>query len=105
MSECLVEDRICSEQNRRCKECHLRNCKEKIKVLEEEQKNEELYQLVKLKKQLPKQCRNCSFLTIVNLKRGIVYCPYMIKVCMIQDHIVYNFSDNDIKGECSIKKD
>lgn len=76
---CLKDNKVCSNTNRRCKECVLDECKEVIKMIEEEQKYEYLDKLAKLNKELPEQCRNCSFLEVINLDKKIVYCPYMIK--------------------------
>ncbi len=52
---------------------------------EEEQKYEDLENMRKLKKDLPEQCKNCSFLEIINLRESKVFCPYRIKErCLIK---------------------
>ena len=71
---CLKDNKVCSNTNRRCKECVLDECKEVIKMIEEEQKYEYLDKLAKLNKELPEQCRNCSFLEVINLDNKIFYC-------------------------------
>lgn len=83
MEQCLIDKKICSEQNRKCKQCRLNDCKEAIKMIEDEQKYEELYKLKELRKRLPNSCKDCSFLEIVNLDKEQVYCSYMIKRCVL----------------------
>ena len=35
--------------------------------------------------QLPEQCKNCSFLEVIDLDRQIVRCPYLVKnKCLIK---------------------
>lgn len=85
MIPCLKENKVCSNTNKRCKECVFDSCKEVIKMDEEIQKYEDLEKLDKLNKELPEQCKNCSFIEVVNLREGKVYCPYMIKErCLIK---------------------
>lgn len=85
MIPCLKDNKVCSNTNRRCKECVFDECKEVIKMDEEIQKYEDLDKLDKLNKELPEQCKNCSFLEIINLDKKIVRCPYMIKDrCLIK---------------------
>lgn len=79
MIPCLKDNKVCSNTNKRCKECVFDECKEVIKMEEEIQKYEDLDKLEKLNKELPEQCKNCSFLEVINLNKKIVYCPYMIK--------------------------
>ena len=85
MIPCLKDNKVCSNTNKRCKECVFDECKEVINMNEEEQKYEDLENMRKLKKDLPEQCKNCSFLDIINSREGKVYCFYMIKDrCMIE---------------------
>ena len=85
MIPCLKDNKVCSNTNKRCKECVFDECKEVIKMDEEIQKYEDLEKLDKLNKELPEQCKNCSFLEVINLDKKIVYCPYMIKdKCIIK---------------------
>lgn len=85
MVQCLKDNKVCSNTNKKCKECVFDECKEVINMNEEEQKYEDLENMRKLKKELPEQCKNCSFLEIINLDKKIVYCPYMIKdKCIIK---------------------
>lgn len=52
---------------------------------EEIQKYEDIENMRRLKKELPEQCKNCSFLEIINLRESKVFCPYMIKdKCLIK---------------------
>lgn len=79
MIPCLKDKEVCSNTNKRCKECVFDECKEVINMNEEEQKYEDRENMRKLKKELPEQCKNCSFLDIINSREGKVYCFYMIK--------------------------
>lgn len=85
MLPCIKSKEVCSNTNKKCKECVFDECKEVINMNEEEQKYEDLENMRKLKKDLPEQCKNCSFLDIINSREGKVYCFYMIKDrCMIE---------------------
>lgn len=88
MIPCLKDNKVCSNTNKRCKECVFDECKEVIKMDEEIQKYEDLDKLEKLNKELEDSCKNCSFLEVINLDKKIVYCPYMIKdKCLIEGDI------------------
>lgn len=52
---CLETNKICGEQNRKCKECKLNECKEVIKMIEEQEKYEDRYRLKCIKAQLPER--------------------------------------------------
>ena len=85
MVQCLKDNKICSNTNKRCKECVFDECKEVINMNEEIQKYEDLENLEKINRELPEQCKNCSFLEVINLRKGKVFCPYMIKErCLIK---------------------
>ncbi len=79
MEQCLIDNKICSEQNRKCKVCKLNSCQEVERMIEEEQKWIDKSNLEKLKQRLPEECKNCSFLEIVNLTKQKVHCAYRIK--------------------------
>ncbi len=79
MEQCLIDNKVCSEQNRKCKVCKLNNCQEVEQMIEDQQKYIDRENLEKLKNKLPSKCRDCSFLEIVNLTRQKVHCPYRIK--------------------------
>lgn len=61
MEQCLIDNKICSEQNRKCKECKLDSCKEVIKMIEEEQKYIDRDNLRKLKNSLPERLQRLFF--------------------------------------------
>lgn len=95
MIPCLKDNKVCSNTNKICKECVFDECKKVIKMDEEIQKYEDLEKLDKLNKELPEQCRNCSFLEVINLDKKIVYCPYMIKdKCLIEGDINVKREEN-----------
>ena len=85
MLPCIKSKEVCSNTNKRCKECVFDECKEVINMNEEIQKYEDRENMRKLNKELPEQCKNCSFLEVINLRKGKVFCPYMIKErCLIK---------------------
>lgn len=85
MIPCLKDNKICSNTNRRCKECVFDECGKVINMIEEEQKYEYLDKLERLNKELEDSCKNCSFLEVINLNEKKVYCPYRIKErCLIK---------------------
>lgn len=55
MEQCLIDNKVCSEQNKKCKECKLDDCRKAIQMIEEEQKYEDRYNLMILKKNLPER--------------------------------------------------
>lgn len=79
MEQCLIDNKVCSEQNRKCKICKLNNCQEVEQMIEDQQKYIDRENLEKLKNKLPSECRDCSFLEIVNLRTQKVHCAYRIK--------------------------
>lgn len=84
MEECLINNKVCPNNNLKCKECKLNDCKETIRMCDKQMMREEEFYLKKLKEQLPIRCRNCAFLEIIDLKHKKVRCPYMIKKCVIK---------------------
>ena len=89
--ECIESNKICSMNNLKCKECALMDCKNTLKMIEEE---EEMYYqtreqkfIKEMKKQFP-SCvvsgKLCTHLEVLDLEKGKVRCPYMInKRCTI----------------------
>ena len=55
MEQCLIDNKICSEQNKKCKICKFDSCKEVIQMIEEEQKYIDRDNLRKLKSSLPER--------------------------------------------------
>lgn len=84
MEQCLIDNKICSEQNRKCKVCKLDDCRRTVQMIEDEQKWIDKDNLKKLKQKLPNECQECSFLEIVNLTKQKVHCAYRINSkCLI----------------------
>lgn len=88
MEKCLIDNKICPVQFQRCKICKLDNCKETIKILDKQQKNENNRKLKRIIEQLPEHCKNCSFLEIIDITKQIVYCPYMLKNCILKEELL-----------------
>lgn len=85
MKECLVTDKICPISNKKCKVCVFDSCKEVLEMIDKQQKIQEEYNINKILKQLPEQCKNCSFLEIIDIRNQVVRCPYFIKDKCILD--------------------
>ena len=94
MERCLIDDKICSVQFKKCKECKLDDCKRVIEMLETQETRENKFKLKCLINQLPKPCKiiskdgeekPCSLLQIIDLDKQIVRCSYLIKdKCLIK---------------------
>ncbi len=78
MEQCLIDNKICSEQNRRCKVCKLNDCRRTVQMIEDEQKWIDKSNLEKLRKKLPSECQQCNLLEIINLSKEKVKCFYRI---------------------------
>ena len=57
MEECLITDKICSANNKKCKLCKLEQCKEVLNMIQEYEDKEDRYKKTMIKKQLPEQCK------------------------------------------------
>lgn len=88
MEKCLIDNKICSIQFRRCKTCKLDNCREAIEILDKQQKSENNERLKRIIEQLPEQCKNCSFLEIIDITKQTVHCPYMLKNCVLKEELL-----------------
>lgn len=87
MEECLEIDEICSYTNQKCKTCKLDECKNTIRMCDMKIKKDEAKKMNQLKKELPEQCKNCSFLQIININEKKVYCPYRLcERCVIENY-------------------
>lgn len=78
MMKCLETNQVCSEQNRKCKECKLDDCKKAMKILEEHEKKIRDKKIENIIKQLPLKCQKCNLYQITDVEKQKVYCPYMI---------------------------
>lgn len=81
---CLVDNKICSKHNQRCEMCLLDDCKETIHMIETHEQRIRKIQEDRIRKALPATCRKCGFLEFVDLRNKKLYCPYMIKDCLIK---------------------
>ena len=86
--KCLIDGKVCPNNNLKCKECKLDDCRNTIEAIEVEEmiwyKTKEDIFYEKLEKEYPK-CANCTHLEILNLEKGRVRCPYMInKRCILK---------------------
>lgn len=77
--ECLLTDKVCSNTNKKCKECALDNCKGVMRMIDLQEKRKREMQMKKLKIDLPEKCKECGQLEIINLDKGQVRCFYKIK--------------------------
>lgn len=79
MEPCLKDNKVCSVQGRKCKNCKLDDCRRTIEMIETQETSEDKWKKKLINVQLPKQCKNCSFLEVIDLDKQIVRCPYRIK--------------------------
>lgn len=85
MIQCLIDNKICPNGNKKCKVCKFDSCGEVLNMIEEEQKYNDKWKLKQIKSELPEQCKSCSFLEVIDLDNQIVRCPYMVKDrCMLK---------------------
>lgn len=85
MIQCLIDNKICPNGNKKCKVCKFDSCEEVLDMIDEEQKYADNYKLKQIKNELPEQRQSCSFLVVTNLREGKVFCPYRIKErCLIK---------------------
>lgn len=77
MKECLITNEVCIRK--KCKICTFDTNKEVLNMLEIQERNIRKEQLEKLNKNLPEQCKNCSFLEVLDLKHMKVKCFYRVK--------------------------
>lgn len=90
--ECLETGKVCPNNNLKCKNCKLDDCRNVIEVIEEEQKMWFITREQKFIKQMKKECPSCVIneklctqLEILDLEKGKVRCPYMInKRCVLK---------------------
>lgn len=89
--ECIERGEVC-KYNFKCKVCKLEDCKNTLKMIEEDEKmyfqTREQKFIKEMKKQYPScviKDKLCSQLKIINLEQGKVRCPYMInKRCVLK---------------------
>ena len=84
MEPCLIDNKICSALNMRCKVCKLNSSKEVISMIETQEQRIRNIQEERIRKQLPARCRNCRFLQFIDVRNKKLYCPYMINDCLIK---------------------
>ena len=87
MEQCLIDNKICSVRNKKCKVCKLDDCKKALIMLEEEEAMRNKTREDRLKDELRKEypeCVRCSHLQVIDLSKRIVHCPYRIKKCMLE---------------------
>lgn len=78
--ECLITNEICSNCNKKCKDCKLDDCRNTLLLLEEEEKmwintKDDIFKK-KLNRQYP-ECSNCPYLE--KRSDNKVYCFYRCK--------------------------
>ena len=85
MIQCLIDNKICPNGNKKCKVCKFDSCEEVLDMIDEEQKYKDNDKLKQIKNELPEHCKNCSFLEVIDLDNQVVRCPYLVKnKCLIK---------------------
>ena len=94
--ECIESNKICPMNNLKCKVCKLSDCKNTLKMIEEEEEmyyNRQEHEFIKqMQKQFPScivKGKLCTHLKVLDLEKGKVRCPYMInKKCSLGGNYV-----------------
>lgn len=82
MEECLITDVVCSNENKKCKVCPLDDCRRTQEMLDRQEINIRKEEENRIRKQLPKECKDCCFWEI---RDGVAYCFYSKKDgCMLK---------------------
>lgn len=85
MEQCLIDNKVCTFQGQKCKECKLDDCRKVIEMIETQEGREDKWKRKLIDVQLPEQCKDCSFLEVINLDKQIVRCAYLVKnKCLIK---------------------
>ena len=85
MERCLIDNKVCAVQGQKCKECKLDDCRKVIEMIETQEEREDKWKRKLINVQLPEQCKDCSFLEVIDLDKQIVRCPYLVKnKCLIK---------------------
>ena len=85
MEQCLIDNKVCSVQGQKCKECKLDDCRKVIEMIETQEEREDKWKRKLINVQLPEQCKDCSFLEVIYLDKQIVRCSYLVKnKCLIK---------------------
>ncbi len=81
--ECLESNKICTVK--KCKICVLDDCKETFKMIDYNEKQLYEKKMNLIINQLEEQCKNCSFLEVIDLDKQVVRCAYLVKdKCLIE---------------------
>lgn len=84
---CLIDNKICSNTNRRCKTCKLDDCRKTMEIVDEAEAMYYEIRLENLKKELEEQyskCSGCSHLQMLDVNNKKVCCPYMLNKCILE---------------------
>lgn len=79
MERCLIDNKVCPATNKRCKNCSLEDCKKVLEMIETQEEREYKWKRKLIDVQLPEQCKNCSFLEVIDLDKQILRCSYRVK--------------------------
>ena len=83
--ECLETGKICPTNNLKCKQCKLEDCRRVIEMIDYDEKRLYEKKLKLIREQLPINCRDCSFLEVIDLDKQVVRCAYLVKdKCLIK---------------------
>ena len=55
MEQCLIDNKVCPNGNKKCKVCKFDSCEEVLNMIEEEQKYEDNWKLKQIKDSLPER--------------------------------------------------
>lgn len=81
--ECLKTNKICSEQNKKCKICALENCRNTLLTIDKAYELEVEAKKEQIERKYP-ECGKCSFLE--KREGNKIYCFYRCKdECLLKD--------------------
>ena len=82
--KCLINNKVCGEFNKKCKTCKLDCSDNTVEILKQYKDKKIRNKIKEIIKELPKECKNCNFIKILDINKKKVYCPYRINKCIIK---------------------
>ena len=68
MEQCLIDNKVCPIQGKKCKECKLDDCKRTIEMIETQEEREENWKRKLINVQLPERLQRLFFFRSYRLR-------------------------------------
>ena len=68
MEQCLIDNKVCPIQGKKCKECKLDDCKRTIEMIETQEEREEKWKRKLINVQLPQRLQRLFFFRSYRLR-------------------------------------